>query len=139
MSVSELSLKDPRAAHRGRPRRLLTYTVQAWLLATSPLWITGAVWVVQLLIGTDRLPGSITLFIGMLLTVALTVRDRTRLVASGHQNAASVGWSLLSPIAYLVARATRVSGWAPAVTCMVLAMLVVVVLALTGGSVQARP
>ena len=138
MTVIDYLATEPPAAHRERPRQLRVHTAEAWLLAVSPVWLTGVLLGVQLLNGTERLAGSITLFVGIILTAALTVRDRARLVKSGQVDAASVGWWLLTPLVYLIVRSTRVGGWAVVVLHGILTAAVITALVITNGAVLAR-
>jgi hypothetical protein len=138
MTVIDYLATEPPAADRERPRQLRVHTAEAWLLAASPVWITGVLLGVQLLNGTERLAGSITLFIGILLTALLTVRDRARLVKSGQADAASVGWWLLTPLVYLIIRSTRVGGWSVVVLHASLTIAVIAALVATNGAVLAR-
>lgn len=138
MTVIDYLATDPPAANRERPRQLRVYTAEAWLLASSPVWLTGVLLGVQLFNGSERLAGSVTLFVGIILTAFLTVRDRARLVASGQADAASVGWWLLTPLVYLVVRATRVGGWSVVVLHGIVTAAVITALVATNGAVLAR-
>ncbi len=138
MTVVDYLATEPPTADRERLRQLRVHTAEAWALAASPVWITGVLLTVQLLNGTERLAGSITLFIGVLLTALLTIRDRARLVKSGQVDAASVGWWLLTPLVYLIIRSTRVGGWSVVVLHAILTAAVITALVATNGAVLAR-
>lgn len=64
-------------------------------------------------------------FVAAIAGIALAVGDRRQLVQRSHQRTASPAWILLTPLAYLVARAVNTKsqagrGWAPAIVFVVL-------------------
>ena len=59
-------------------------------------------------------------FVVVMASFALAIRDRQQLTLRSHQSTASPAWIFLSPLAYLIARATHTRrqagrGWAPAI------------------------
>ncbi|WP_411700725.1 DUF2510 domain-containing protein [Conyzicola sp.] len=64
-------------------------------------------------------------FVFAIAGIALALQDRKQLTLRSHQDTASPAWILLTPLAYLVARAVHTSrqagrGWAPALTFLLL-------------------
>jgi hypothetical protein len=101
------------------------YTRSSWWIAGSPLWIVvPQAIVLGLFSSLAPLPApsivlGATLFtvLGWLITLGLAFADRAGLIRGGNLTAASPWWILLTPLAYLIARARQVrlyasGGWA---------------------------
>jgi hypothetical protein len=92
------------------------YTRTSWWLASSPLWVAvPQVVVVAIIDSLVPLPVPIlviSLAILNLLVLAALVgmafADRAALWEGGNESAASPWWTLLTPLAYLIARARHV-------------------------------
>lgn len=104
---------ETRRGHRMLPER--RYTVAAWLLAVLPLVLAAAAWAiasfVPLLYTTFIQAILIVLFLS--LSVALGALDRRSLRIEGHDATAAPALGLLTPLAFLLARAvlaTRETG-----------------------------
>jgi hypothetical protein len=105
--------------------RGIAYTRASWWIAGSPLWVVvPQVIVVETFNSLAPLPVP-TLVLAILLFTALAwvilIRlafgDRSGLINGGNDTAASAWWTLLTPLAYLIARARQVQlyatgGWA---------------------------
>lgn len=102
-------------------------TTSAWLLAFAPLVMAAALYGFA-----TGLPEFYTqfaqwalFFIFAVVTVWLAVADRRELSSAGYLRPASPAWTLLTPLAYYIARSTRTSaqarklGLAPLVTWVV--------------------
>jgi hypothetical protein len=124
------------------PRFLPWSSRPGWVLAALPAWSTAAVFAVVIVAGTavpewvNPAISAVVLVVALILTLA----DRHTLLEAGHRSPASAWWFLLSPFAYLIARAAYLhritgKGWAPVVVwigCQLapVALLALVVLAL---------
>ena len=114
----------------GPPDRI--NTVAVWLIAIMPLLMvaTGVVVVLQLGDFYTRFMQGGLVFIFALATIGLAIRDRRDLADSGHVKTASPAWVLLTPLAYLIARAVEVrrqagrSGGALVVWLLIVAAIV---------------
>lgn len=113
----------------------LRYTAAAWWFATLPLW--WAVIETCLYLGLDQLyTPFIQLFLRIIvvaIAIGLMLHDRRMLLRDGHPSAASPWWFLLSPLAYLIARAVHVQrsmrhGWAPVVVWVLCAFAPLILL-----------
>ena len=120
----------------GMTPRITTGTVEApthvntgsvWLLAVLPTILLGAITALALLAAEFYTPFILggLIFVSAIGSLALAVGDRRRLVQRDHRSTASPAWTLLTPLAYLVARAVRTRqqagrGWAPAGVFVVL-------------------
>ena len=112
------------------------YTRTSWWLAGSPLWISVPEVTVFAIIDS-LLPSSVPLLViglailNVLLWAALVgmaFADRAALWDGGNESAASPWWALLSPLVYLIVRATHVrlyatGGWASVIWCVVATIL----------------
>jgi hypothetical protein len=87
------------------------YTVSAWLLAVLPLVLVAAAWAlatyVPLLYTTFIQAILIVLFLST--SVALGALDRRSLHIEGHDSTAAPALALLTPLAFLLARAVLAS------------------------------
>lgn len=113
----------------------ITYTASAWWFATLPLW--WGVIETCLFLGLDRFyTPFIQLFVRLIvvfIAIGLMVHDRKILRRDGHPTTASPWWFLLTPLAYLIARAVHVRrstrrGWAPVVVWVLCALAPVALL-----------
>jgi hypothetical protein len=100
---------ESRRGHRMLPER--RYTVSAWLLAVLPLVLVAAAWAlatyVPLLYTTFIQAILIVLFLST--SVALGALDRRSLHIEGHDSTAAPALALLTPLAFLLARAVLAS------------------------------
>jgi len=102
-------------------------TLAVWLITVLPAVALGAA---VLLIRfapdfyTPFTQGALA-FVFAIAGIALAATDRRQLTMRSHQSAASPAWILLTPLAYLIARAANTKrqagrGWAPAVAFVLL-------------------
>jgi hypothetical protein len=111
------------------------YTRTSWWLASSPLWVIVPQVVVVVIIGSLAPLSVPVLTAGIaglnLLVLAVLVRlafaDRTALQGGGNESTASPWWTLLTPLAYLIARAQHVrlyatGGWASVIWWVIAAV-----------------
>ena len=116
--------------------RGIAYTRASWWIAGSPFWVVvPQVTVVEIFNLLAPLPvPTLVLAIILLTTVAwgillaLAFSDRKGLFEGGNDSAASPWWTLLTPLAYLIARARSVQlyaigGWASVVWWCLAAIL----------------
>jgi hypothetical protein len=116
--------------------RGIAYTRASWWIAGSPFWVVlPQVIVVETFNSLAPLPIptlvlAITLFtvLGWGILIALAFADRSGLVVGGNDSSASPWWTLLTPLAYLIARARQVQlyasgGWASVVWWCLAAVL----------------
>jgi hypothetical protein len=114
----------------------IAYTRSVWWICAFPLWgLVSQVMIVSLFSVFGN-PPILQLALGLtvlsLVFLAILVRlafaDRAGLLMGGNNSAASGWWMLLSPLAYLIARALEVrrweaGGWTPVVWWSVAAFL----------------
>jgi hypothetical protein len=114
----------------------IAYTRAAWWIAGSPFWVVlPQVIVFEVFDSFAPLPRT-TLDAGIALVstvalialVVLAFSDRRALVRGGNDSAASPWWTLLTPLAYLIARARQVQfyatgGWASVLWWCIAAIL----------------
>lgn len=118
----------------------VAYTRASWWIAGSPLWVVlPQVIVVQVFNSLAPLPVpslllAIALFtvLGWAILIGLAFADRSGLINGGNNSAASPWWTLLTPLAYLIARARQVQlyatgGWASVVWWCLAAIITPVV------------
>ncbi len=100
-------------------------TASAWLIALSPLLVLGAALAALYRVSTEGAdwPVYVIAATPALFTVLLALADASALRRIGHWHTASSAWSLLGPLAYLIARVVRVGGSAPLWTWCVLTVL----------------
>lgn len=114
------------------------YTPQVWWLAFSPAWLL-LVQVIVIVATADRtVLDTIAVIVGIFVTAGLTMADRKLLLQSGHRDAASTWWWLLTPLAYLVARGAHLQrtagrGWIPCLVYAALITILAVTSIATGG------
>lgn len=114
----------------------IAYTRTSWWLAGSPLWIVVPEVIVFAIIDSLVTPSQTSIVIGFGLVnllawaalIGMAFADRAALLAGGNDSAASALWALLSPLAYLIARARHVrlyatGGWASVIWWIVAAIL----------------
>jgi Protein of unknown function (DUF2510) len=114
----------------------IAYTRTSWWLAGSPLWISVPEVIVFAIINSLVAPAPSAIAIGFGLVnllawaalVGMAFADRAALFAGGNDSAASPWWTLLTPLAYLIARARHVrlyatGGWASVIWWIVAAIL----------------
>jgi hypothetical protein len=112
------------------------YTRTSWWLAGSPLWISVPQVIVYAIIDALAPQPLPVLLLGLgivnlLAWVALVwmaFADRAALWNGGNETAASPWWTLLTPLAYLIARARHVQfyatgGWASVIWWIIAAVL----------------
>ena len=102
-----------------------SYTPQTWLLVALPVVVLAAAWgLVTLAPEQYTLPVQAGLLALLLVGgIGLALQDRAGLASAGHERTASPLWALLTPLGYLIVRATitrRESGrgWAPAIALL---------------------
>ena len=106
----------------------IAYTRASWWIAGSPLWVVvPQVAVVQIFnslapLSVPSLVLAIALFtvLAWSILIGLAFSDRSGLINGGNNSAASPWWTLLTPLAYLIARARQIQlyatgGWASVV------------------------
>jgi hypothetical protein len=132
------------------PERGTAYTRASWWIAGSPLWVVlpqvAAFDAVNSLLPLSPpiLNVAIALFtaVDLVILLLLAFSDRRALIKGGNESSASPWWTLLTPLAYLIARARQIQfyaigGWASVLWWCIAAVLtpgvaVVVVFAVTG-------
>jgi len=105
-----------------RPRFLPWSTRSGWALATLPVWSTALSLAIVLVAG-DAVPawtGVVVTVVVLAVALVLVLDDRRTLLDAGHRSTPAVWWFLLTPLAYLIARASTLHritgrGWAPVV------------------------
>jgi len=104
-------------------------TVSVWLLTLMPTFLLGAVVALSVLAPEFYTPFTLggLIFVFAIGSLALAISDRRQLVQRDHQTTASPAWALLTPLAYLVARAVRTRqqagrGWMPAIAFILLSL-----------------
>jgi hypothetical protein len=119
-------------------------TGSVWMLTLMPSILLGVVVALSVLAPEFYTPFILggLVFVFAMASLALAITDRRQLVQRDHQTTASPAWTLLTPLAYLVARAVRTRqqagrGWAPAVVFLLLnvagaAAVVLTPISLTG-------
>ena len=102
-------------------------TGSVWMLTLMPSILLGVVVALSLLAPEFYTPFILggLVFVFAMASLALAISDRRQLVQRDHQTTASPAWTLLTPLAYLVARAVRTRqqagrGWAPTVVFLLL-------------------
>jgi hypothetical protein len=103
----------------------VAYTRASWWIASSPLWVVVPLVVVVAIINTLAplavpaliLTVTAVAALALVILIRLAFADRSELISSGNDSAASPWWTLLTPLAYLIARARQVQlyatgGWA---------------------------
>jgi len=102
-------------------------TGSVWMLTLMPSILLGIVVALSILAPGFYSPFILggLVFVFAMASLALAISDRRQLVQRDHQTTASPAWTLLTPLAYLVARAVRTRqqagrGWAPAVVFLLL-------------------
>ena len=110
------------------PLSTRTYTAQVWMIVALPVAVLAAGWGLMTLAPGQYTAGpQLGLLALMLLgSLGLALRDRRELAFAHHSRTASPLWSLLTPLAYLVARALATRretgrGWAPALALVAVA------------------
>jgi Protein of unknown function (DUF2510) len=115
----------------------IAHTRASWWLAASPFWLVIPQVLIVSVVNSINVPitAPITLSIAGLslvlyvVLVRLAFADRAALLAGGNATAATPWWTLLSPLAYLIARGLEVrkyeeaGAWAPLVWWVVAAIL----------------
>ncbi|MDQ1546237.1 MAG: hypothetical protein QOH69_1141 [Actinomycetota bacterium] len=114
----------------------VAYTRASWWIAGSPLWVVvPQVAIVQIFNSLAPLPIptlmlAIALFTALALAIliGLAFADRSGLINGGNNSVASPWWTLLTPLAYLIARARQVQlyatgGWASVIWWCLAAIL----------------
>ena len=114
----------------------IAYTRASWWIASSPLWVVvpqvGVFVAFDLLapLPTPSLVLGICLFTALAwgILIRLAFVDRYGLINGGNNSVASAWWTLLTPLAYLIARARHVQryavgGWASVVWWSLAAIL----------------
>jgi hypothetical protein len=122
----------------------IAYTRASWWIAGSPFWVVvPQVALIQVFNSVAPLPVptlilAIALFtaLAVAILVSLAFADRTTLLSRGNNSAASPWWTLLTPLAYLIARARQVQlyatgGWASVIWWCLAAILTPVAAVLT--------
>jgi len=102
-----------------RSRQEVVNTLPAWTLAAMPALFSTAM--VALFIALDLHMPFVRIGVAVLFAIwviLLAIRDAHELRRAGHEHTASPAWILLSPLAYLIARASHVrartaSGYGP--------------------------
>lgn len=97
-------------------------TGSVWALTVLPVLFLGAAFGIISFAAefyTQFIQGGLA-FVVVMASFALAIRDRQQLTLRSHQSTASPAWIFLSPLAYLIARATHTRrqagrGWAPAI------------------------
>jgi hypothetical protein len=119
-------------------------TGSVWMLTLMPSFLLGVVVALSILAPEFYTPFILggLVFVFAMASLALAISDRRQLVQRDHQTTASPAWTLLTPLAYLVARAVRTRqqagrGWAPTVVFLLLnaagaAAVVLTAISLTG-------
>jgi Protein of unknown function (DUF2510) len=98
----------------------IAYSRASWWLAGSPLWISLPQVIVFAVIdalapppvATVLLAGVAVNLLFWAILVGLAFADRAALLSGGNDSAASPWWTLLTPLAYLIARARHVDFYA---------------------------
>ncbi|MCU1551059.1 MAG: putative rane protein [Glaciihabitans sp.] len=101
------------------PVRGISYTRAVWWIATYPIWASvPQVVVLAILSSFVARPGMQLVlalvainFVDWLILIRLAFADHTALIRGGNRQAASPWWTLLSPLAYLIARAVEIKNW----------------------------
>jgi hypothetical protein len=121
-------MQNARAYAAATQQTGIAYTRSVWWICAFPLWgLVSQVIIVSLFSVLGNPPilplaaglGALNLVFWAIL-VRLAFVDRAELLSGGNNSAASGWWMLLSPLAYLIARALEVrrwevGGWAPVV------------------------
>ena len=96
------------------------YTTQVWLIVVLPVVVLGLAWALVILAPEQYTLSTQAGLVALMLlgSLGLALRDRRELAAAHHSRTASPLWALLTPLAYLVARALTTKqetgrGWAP--------------------------
>jgi len=96
------------------------YTTQVWLIVALPVVVLGLAWALVTLAPEQYTLSTQAGLVALMLlgSLGLALRDRRELAAAHHSRTASPLWALLTPLAYLVARALTTKqetgrGWAP--------------------------
>jgi hypothetical protein len=100
---------EVRRGHRLRPER--RYTAAVWLLTVLPVALLGAAYAIASLLPVlyTTFTQVLLLIIFVVASVALAAGDRHVLYRDGHDSMASPALALLTPLAYLAARAVIVT------------------------------
>jgi Protein of unknown function (DUF2510) len=112
------------------------YTRASWWIAGSPLWVAVPQAVIVGILESlapptvaSLLPGlALINLVALAILIALAFADRAALLRGGNATVASPWWTLLTPLAYLIARARQVQlyatgGWASVVWWCIAAVL----------------
>jgi Protein of unknown function (DUF2510) len=112
------------------------YTRSSWWIAGSPLWVAAPQAIIVGVLESLAPPTLSSLIPGLALInlvvlgvlILLAFADRTALINGGNNSAASPWWTLLTPLAYLIARARHVQlyasgGWASVLWLCIAAVL----------------
>lgn len=133
------SVPGVRRGHRIRPDR--RNTVAAWLLAVLPAIVAGAGYAIAALLPViyTTVTQLLLLLIFLAISIVLAAIDRNVLQRDGHVYTASAGLALLTPLAYLAARAVIVSretertATGPLVLLLIVAAAIAAALLFVGG------
>ena len=118
-------------------------TLSVWLLTALPaavIAIAAAIVLSAPDFSTPFTHGALV-FVFAIVGVGLAVNDRRQLTLRSHQATAPPAWVLLTPLAYLVARAATTKrqagrGWAPAIVLVLLTAAAVALAYAAGVSVE---